>query len=107
MKDISSELIATTSLDLELLNGGPRSRVDEPLNLAKSYQIEWCAPRVNLRELALLRFIQGKTERDLAKHFGRSKTTIHQMLESMVKNNLKHTELTKEEREKVRSAYKN
>jgi len=86
---------------------GPVLKVDEPLCLTKVYLVEWCAPRVNLRELALLRFIQGKTERDLAEHFARSKTAIHQLLEQMVKNNLKHTELTKEEREQVRWAFKN
>ncbi len=48
----------------------------------------WVAPRVNLRELALLRFIEGKTERKLALHFNRSKTAIHELLTRMNKNDL-------------------
>jgi phage regulator Rha-like protein len=57
---------------------------------------------VNQRELALLRFIHGKTERELAKHFGRSKTHIHQSIERIVKDDFKETNLTKEERKKIR-----
>ena len=54
--------------------------------LLKFYLIEWVAPKVNLRELALLRYIQVKTERESAQYFGRSKTAIHELLERMLKN---------------------
>jgi transposase len=64
--------------------------------------VEWCAPRVNHRELALLRFIHGKSERELAKHFGRSKTCIHQSIDRMVKDDFKEANLTKTEREKIK-----
>ena len=62
--------------------------MDEPLTMTKIYQAEWVAPRVNLRELALLRFIEGKTERELAQYFGRSKTAINELLAWMVKTAL-------------------
>jgi len=62
--------------------------VDEPLTIARIHKVEWSAPRVNHRELALLRFIHGKTERELAKHFGRSKTCIHQSIDRMVKDGI-------------------
>lgn len=83
-------------------NGARRSIVDEPLIYLKTYQIEWVAPKVNLRELALLRFIQGKTERELAQYFGRSKTAIHELLARMLKNDFRHANLTKEERERIK-----
>jgi hypothetical protein len=83
-------------------NGARRSIVDEPLVYQRIYQVEWVAPRVNLRELALLRFIQGKTERELAQYFGRSKTAIHELLARMLKNDFRHANLTNEERERIR-----
>jgi transposase len=76
--------------------------VDEPLVYQQIYQVEWVAPRVNLRELALLRFIQGKTERELAQYFGRSKTAIHELLARMLKNGFRHANLTVEERERIK-----
>ena len=82
--------------------GARGSKLDEPLAFQRIYQVEWVAPRVNLRELALLRFIQGKTERDLAQYFGRSKTAIHELLSRMLKNDFRHANLTKEERERIR-----
>jgi DNA-binding CsgD family transcriptional regulator len=81
------------------INGARRTIVDEPLACQRIYQVEWVAPRVNLRELALLRFIQGKTERELAQYFGRSKTAIHELLVRMVKNDFKHANLSSQERE--------
>ncbi len=59
---------------------------------------------MNLRELALLRFIQGKTERELALYFGRSKTAIHELLARILKNDFRHANLTKEERESIEMA---
>lgn len=68
------------------INGARGSKLDEPLAFLRNYQVEWVAPRVNLRELALLRYIQVKTERESAQYFGRSKTAIHELLERMLKN---------------------
>ena len=76
--------------------------MDEPLVYLRNYLVEWVAPRVNLRELALLRFIQGKTERELAQYLGRSKTVIHELLARMLKNDFRHANLTKAERERIK-----
>lgn len=89
---------------MKILNGARGSKVDEPLAFQRNYQVEWVAPRVNLRELALLRFIQGKTERELAQYFGRSKTAIHELLARMLKNDFSHANLTKAEKEKINGA---
>ncbi len=85
-------------------NGARGSKVDEPLAFLRNYQVEWVTQRVNLRELALLRFIQGKTERELAQYFGRSKTAIHELLARMLKNDFSHANLTKAEKEKINGA---
>lgn len=81
--------------------GARRNNVDEPLVFLRIYQVEWVAPRVNLKELALLRFIQGKTERELAQYFGRSKTAIHEFLSRAVKNDFKYVNLTKQKKERI------
>jgi predicted HTH transcriptional regulator len=86
-------------------NGARGSKVDEPLAFLRYYKVEWVAPRVNLRELALLRFIQGNTERELAQYFGRSKTAIHELLARMLKNDFRHANLTKAEKEKINGAF--
>lgn len=83
-------------------NGARGSKLDEPLTFQRNYGIEWVAPRVNLRELALLRFIQGKTERELAQYFGRSKTAIHELLERMLKNDFKNANLTHQEKKHIK-----
>jgi hypothetical protein len=44
---------------------------------------KWKTPQIDLKELAHVRFNQGKTERELAKHFWRSKTIIHDLLKRM------------------------
>lgn len=75
--------------------------MDEPLTVTKIYQVEWVAPKVNLRELALLRFIQGKTERELAQYFSRSKTAIHELLAKMLRNEFRHANLTNEEKGQI------
>ena len=85
------------------LNGARGSKVDEPLAFQRNYQVEWVAPRVNLRELALLRFIQGKTERELAQYFGRSKTAIHELLARMLKNDFRNTNLSGEEKKCIKN----
>ncbi len=86
----------------KIFNGARGSKLDEPLTITRFYQVEWVAPRVNLRELALLRFIQGKTERELAQYFGRSKTAIHELLARMLKNDFKYIYLTDGERERIK-----
>lgn len=48
-----------------------------------------------------MRFTQGKKERELAAHFGRSKTGIHGLLDRMVKNDFRHAKLSKEEKERI------
>ena len=85
-----------------LENGARGSKLDEPLTFQRNYQVKWVAPRVDLRELALLRFIEGKTERDLTKYFGRSKSAIHELLSRMLKNGFKYANLSADEMERIK-----
>jgi DNA-binding MarR family transcriptional regulator len=100
--DLSMNYAGFLKSSYQFKNGARRSIVDEPLTILRNYGVEWVAPKVNLRELALLRFIQGKTEPELAGHFGRSKTAIHELLARMIKNGFVHANLTKGEREQIK-----
>ena len=50
--------------------------VEEPLVWAETYPIQWREPRINLAELAKLRWIDGWSRRELAKHYGKSVDAI-------------------------------
>jgi len=75
--------------------------MDELLTVTKHYFIEFKIPKIDLRELALLRFIHSKSERFLAQHFNRSKTTIHELISKMIKNELRYVNLAKQEKEEL------
>ena len=66
-------------------NGACGTKVDEPLTILQFCGVKWVAPKVDPRELAYLRFKLGKTERELARYFGCSKTAIHKQV-SKLKN---------------------
>ena len=51
---------------IKILNGSRDTKLDEPITVTRFYQVEWVAPKVNLRELALLRFIQGQNRTRIA-----------------------------------------
>ncbi len=70
----------TRSGSQSLRDGARGAKVDEPLSFLTFYGVKWVAPKVDLRELAFLRFKEGKTERELAQYFGCSKTSIHNLL---------------------------
>lgn len=48
----------------------------EPLSLDIAYPIQWHESRVNLTELAKLRYIHGWSRQELARHYGRTLNAI-------------------------------
>lgn len=59
------------------MNGARHAKIDEPLlSVDLSYLIEWQEPRVDLRELAHLRFKDGWSRKQLAEHYGRTEYAI-------------------------------
>lgn len=57
-------------------NGARRPIVEEPLLIESRHPMEWRESRVNLSELALLRFTHGWSRKQLAEHYGRSEDAI-------------------------------
>ena len=52
--------------DLRREVGARRPRVEEPLTWAETYPVQWREPRVNLAELAKLRWIKGQSTIELS-----------------------------------------
>jgi len=79
----------------------------EPLVIGKCYPIQWQESRVNLAELARLRFIHGLSHKNLAERYGRTLNAIGNYFQIIRKKDFEIQGLTEEERKKFRWAYKN
>ena len=64
-------------------DGAHGSRLEEPLVLDLSYQIQWCESKVNLAELAKLRWIED----DLSLHYGLTRNAINKYCQNIRKKN--------------------
>lgn len=49
------------------------------------YQVQWCESRVNLAELAKLRFIDGWSRKQLAEYYGRTEMAIQNYFQNLKK----------------------
>lgn len=73
----------------KLKNGARHAKIDEPLlSVNLSYLIEWQEPRVDLRELAKLRFEDGWSRKQLAEHYGRTEDAIQNYFQKIKKKKL-------------------
>lgn len=69
--------------------GACHAKIDEPLlSVDLSYLIEWQEPRVDLRELAKLRFIDGWSRKQLSEHYGRTEDAIQNYFQKIKKNGI-------------------
>jgi hypothetical protein len=62
--------------ELLLFCGARRAIVGEPLVWVETYPIQWRKPRIDLAELAKLRWIKDFSRKDLAARFGKSELAI-------------------------------
>jgi hypothetical protein len=88
-------------------DGARRNKVEEPLTTRTLYPIQWRELRVNLAELAKLRFIEGWSRQQLADHYQRTLYAITNYCQNIRKKDFDLPGLTKQEREQIRWAYKN
>lgn len=75
--------------------------------MGKEYPIQWRESRVNLAELAKLRYLEGWDRKKLAQHYRRTLYAITNYCQAMRKKNFNLEGLTAAEKEKIRWAYKN
>ncbi len=87
--------------------GARRNKLEEPLFIGISYPIQWCESRVNLAELAKLRFIEGWSRQQLADHYQRTLYAITNYCQKIRKKDFDLESLTILEKEQIRWAYKN
>lgn len=73
----------------------------------KTYPIQWRDSRLNLAELAKLRWIDGLDTNSLAKHFKKSPYAIENYYRNIRRLNYKLDSLTEVESEKILWASKN
>ncbi len=82
-------------------NGARRTRVDEPLCWAETYPIQWREPRVDLAELAKLRWIEGLSRKELAGRFGRTEIAVQNYIQELRRRRFQVTGLVAQDRERI------
>jgi hypothetical protein len=88
-------------------HGALRSNIEESLTLDLEYPIQWRESRVNLAELAKLRYLEGWDRKKLANHYKRTLYAITNYCQIIRKKNFNLDGLTQAEKEKIRWASKN
>jgi hypothetical protein len=91
--------LARNSLEI----GARGSNLKEPLDRAKTYPIQWRDPRVNLSELAKLRWIEGWDRKQLAAHFGRTEVAVQNYFQEIRRKDFKLPGLTESVLRRVKS----
>ena len=84
-----------------VFSGARRARVKEPLCWAETYPLQWREPRVDLAELAKLRWIEGLSRKELAEKYGRTEIAIGNYFQKLRRRRFQVTGLVVEERERI------
>jgi hypothetical protein len=82
--------------------GEPRTIVDEPLSWALELPIQWRAPKVDLAELARLRWIEKWTRKDLAERFQRTEIGIQFYFQKFKRDDFRIPGLSRTDRKRIR-----
>ncbi len=92
---------------IRITNGARRNKIEEPLLLDQEYPVQWQESRVNLAELAKLRYLEGWDRKKLAQHYQRTLYAITNYCQIIRKKNFDLEGLTALEKRKIRWAFKN
>jgi hypothetical protein len=82
---------------LTYLSGARGPRVEEPLAWTEEYPIQWQEPRLNLAELAKLRWMEGWSRRELAQYYRKSEVAIQNHFQDLKRRGFWVTGLTPKE----------
>ncbi len=69
-------------------NGERHAIIKEPILLDMVYPVRWQVPRVDLRELAKLRFQDGWSRKQLSEYYGRTEDAIQNYFQKIKKKDL-------------------
>jgi len=75
--------------------------VEEHLSWAETYPIEWREPRVDLGELAKLRWIEGLSRKELAERYGRTQGAVQNYFQILRRKNFVVPGLSNAERKEI------
>lgn len=87
--------------------GARRPILEELLAWVEEYPIQWREPRLDLAELAKLRWIQGLSRQELAERYGKTECAIQNYFQDLRRMDFRAPGLTEEERRKIKWASKN
>ncbi len=83
------------------LDGARGPIVVEPLTWVEEYPIQWREPRLDLAELAKLRWIQGLSRKELATRYGKTEVAMQNYFQALRLKDFQVPGLTIEERERI------
>ena len=89
------------------MSGARRPIVGEPLCWVEEYPIEWREPRIDLGELAKLRWIEGFSRNELAERYGRTEMAIQNYFQALKRKGFRVPGLSEKERTEILWALKN
>ena len=90
----------------EFVNGTHRPRLAEHRVMGKLHLIQRKRPKLDLSELARLRWIERWSRKRLAQHFGKSELTIQNYFHRLKQGIYKIDKLPPDERRKIMLAWK-
>lgn len=91
----------------QYIYGARGNKLSEPLVLDTTYPIQWHEPRVDLAELAKLRYLEDWSRQRLASHYRRTLHAITNYCQTIRRKDFNLPGLTVEDKVKIRSAYQN
>ncbi len=76
--------------------------MDEPLVWVETHPIQWREPRINLAELAKLRWIEGWTRKELGLRYKKTDGAIQNYIQALRRIDFKADGLTEKERRLIK-----
>ncbi|MCO5114321.1 MAG: hypothetical protein M9899_09100 [Bdellovibrionaceae bacterium] len=98
---------AQKQIPKEFVIGARHPRIGEPLVKVETYSIQWREPRVDLAELAKLRWIEGYSRKQLAEKYGKTTVAIQNYFQELRRLRFCVSGLSEIEREEILWASKN
>ena len=90
-----------------MTNGARHPRIGEPLVKVETYPIQWLEPRLDLAELARLRWVEGYSRKQLAEKYGKTTVAIQNYFQELRRRDFLVSGLSTKERAKIKWASKN
>ncbi|MBX3019143.1 MAG: hypothetical protein KF767_14755 [Bdellovibrionaceae bacterium] len=87
--------------------GARHPRIGEPLVKVETYPIQWREPRLDLAELARLRWVEGYSRKQLAEKYGKTTVAIQNYFQDLKRREFCVSGLSERERKKILWASKN